>query len=396
LLAGRYTPQLQAAMSRLGSKLPFRQAQEEVWYSHGVKVSEATTRRTTYKSGRAAETIVRQEVERLEREAPECISPGKPLILSADGTYVPLVGGEWREVKCLVVGEFERHYEETSWQSEVKTEAISYFARSYAIRDFERYALAELHRRGIEAAETVVAVNDGAEWIQSFLDYHCPEAIRIIDFVHALGYMAEVGRAVWGSDKTAFSSWLSHMAHQLKHRPPHHTVADLRLLEPKAITDEQAEALHRAIRYLQTRLSMVDYAHFRRRGYPIGSGCVESGHSVVVHSRLNQAGMHWASDHIDPMLAMRTLICNDRWAEGWQQIVAYQQQERHCRRPTVTAQPASQPVTFAALEAAGLLSKPEVPVKAESESAEKKSRKPAKDHPWRRGIWPTKESWRWN
>jgi hypothetical protein len=100
--------------------------------------------------------------------------------------------------------------------------------------------------------------------------------------------------------------------------------------------------------------------------------------------------MHWAPDHIDPMLAMRTLICNDLWAEGWQQIIAYQQQGRHRRRPTVTEQPASQPITFAALEAAGVLSKPEVPVK--SESAKKNSRKPAKDHPWRRGIWPTKES----
>jgi hypothetical protein len=43
----------------------------------------------------------------------------------------------------------------------------------------------------LEKAATVVAVNDGAGWIQSFIDYHCPQAVRIIDFAHALGYIAD-------------------------------------------------------------------------------------------------------------------------------------------------------------------------------------------------------------
>jgi hypothetical protein len=54
---------------------------------------------------------------------------------------------------------------------------------------------------------------------------------------------------------------------------------------------------------------MLDYAHFRRRGYPIGSGCVESGHKVVVQRRLKGAGMRWAKPHLDPMLALHNLRC---------------------------------------------------------------------------------------
>jgi hypothetical protein len=58
-------------MSRLGSKLPFPEAAEEVWYSHQTEVAETTLRRVTYESGRAAEAASRQEVEMLYRAGPE-------------------------------------------------------------------------------------------------------------------------------------------------------------------------------------------------------------------------------------------------------------------------------------------------------------------------------------
>ena len=29
---------------------------------------------------------------------------------------------------------------------------------------------------------------DGAEWLQGFIDYHCPQAVLILDFPHAGRY----------------------------------------------------------------------------------------------------------------------------------------------------------------------------------------------------------------
>jgi hypothetical protein len=43
---------------------------------------------------------------------------------------------------------------------------------------FETLALTEMHRRGVENARAVAAVMDGAEWLQTFTDYHCPQAVR--------------------------------------------------------------------------------------------------------------------------------------------------------------------------------------------------------------------------
>lgn len=121
---------------------------------------------------------------------------------------------------------------------------------TYRVRDFETFALAELARRGLDKAETVVAVNDGAEWLQSFIDYHCPTAVLILDFAHALGYVAEAGRTIWGEGSDAFKSLFERCGHQLKHQPPQRTLAELSLLQPKAKGDEQAAVLDNARFYL--------------------------------------------------------------------------------------------------------------------------------------------------
>ncbi len=52
-------------------------------------------------------------------------------------------------------------------------------------------------------------------------------------------------------------------------------------------------------------------------GSMYGSGSVESAHKQVVQRRLKQAGMRWAPQHVNPILALRDLLCNGRWSEGW-------------------------------------------------------------------------------
>lgn len=397
LLPGYTTPRLQETLTRLGGKMPFEEAKEEFWFSHHTAVGEATCRRITYRNGRAAEAWDCQEAIRLEKEGFDEIEGQAKLVISADGSFIRLTNGEWREVKGLAVGEFETVDAALGVSEEVKTRNLSYFTRSYGVRDFETFALPELARRGLDEAETVVAVNDGAEWLQSFINYHCPTAARILDFAHALGHVAEAGRVIWGAESDTFKSWFEHCSHQLKHKPPQRTLAELSLLLPKAQGDEQATIIDNARFYLQRRLDMIDYPYFQRRGYPIGSGSVESAHKQVVQRRMKQAGMRWAPQHVNPILALRDLLCSDRWSEGWDNIVAFQlqqQREKRCQRALAKQPSPSLPLTFSALQAAGLLPTPEVA--EERPPAPKKPKRDPKDHPWRKGIWPTKESWRWS
>ena len=324
--------------------MPFAQAAEEVWHAHQIKVEEATVRSVTHRHGKRAEAIEKREVARIAKEKPVSAENPKQLFVSVDGAYVALTNGEWKEVKTMVIGGFSQQLNKKG-KVVVTSENLSYFGRSYRVREFEEGALAELHRRGVENASLVVTVNDGADWIQNFVDYHIPDAIRILDFCHALEYMAEAGKAIWGESDT-FQQWFTRVSHQFKHKPPQETLAELDLLFAKANSDEQAALINRAYLYLKKRLDLIDYAHFRRKGFPIGSGSVESAHKLLFQSRMKQSGMRWAESHVDPMLALRSLICNGRWDSGWQQIVDDYWQQLFLSLKPVASTPPPAPPTF--------------------------------------------------
>lgn len=375
--------------------MPFAQAAEEVWLNQRTAVKESTLRGVTHRYGRLAEELERQEAERIERERPEAAVQPEKLLVSEDGAFIHLTTGEWREVKTMVVGDIEPVWSEKGGDMVVKTKNLSYFSRSYEIREFERYALAELHRRGVAKAQLVATVNDGSSWIQSFADYHFPKAVRILDFRHATDYVVAAGKAAWGEGNERLAAWLRRTIQQLKHKPPRQTIADICLLENKVDSDEQRATIDNARRYLQKRVEMIDYPHFQAQGLPIGSGSVESSHKVVVHSRMKQAGMRWAEHHVDPLLALRNLVCNGRWSSGWSQIVALYWHQRHLHFQQQAKQqlPHLKPITFDSVKVAPDTS-PVQPVKQPSKN--KQPYRPAPDHPWRQGLWPTKESWRWN
>ena len=402
LLPGQYTPQIQEVMTRLGSKLPFEQAAEEVKFNQGVKVNEATVRRTTEGYGVAAEAIARAEVEELERKMEPAEAKPEQVMVSADGVFIALTTGEWREVKTVAIGEFEKIWNSKKGEMEVHSHNLSYFSRTYPVREFERYALAELHRRGVFNAQVVAAPNDGSTWIQSFSDYHIPQAERILDFSHAVGYVAEAGKVAWGEATDAFGAWFGRTRHQLKYKPPKHTLNDLQLLLPKASSEADMAIIDQAHDYLERRLSQIDYPYFRARGLPIGSGSVESSHKVVVHSRLKQAGMRWAEPHVNPMLALRNLVCNGRWQEGWNQIAAFHWQQQHkqwrqqARKqrpfgPTPIPDPTPEPTPLVAAP----VTKPAQPSPT-SDSKRQQPYRPPDDHPWRRGFWPSREARRYS
>ena len=329
LLRGAYTPQVQEAITRLSSRMSYREAHQELELLWKVKISKGGMREVTMRHGRMADALIGEKVAHLEATAPTPSAQPEQMVMGTDGAMVQLTSGEWREVKTVSFGEFCSHWDAKECKVVTKTDNISYFSRAEPAEAFSRSALVEWHRRGGENAHTVVAVQDGALWIQSFIDYHCPQAVRVIDFAHALEYVATVGRAIYGTETEAFQQWFARMSKQLGHQPPQRTVSELWLLYRQHPDHPEGEAIELAIRYLEKRLAMIDYPHFRRQQIPIGSGNVESGHKVVMQQRMKQAGMRWAEENLNPMLALRVALCNQTWNTNWREIEARARQERY-------------------------------------------------------------------
>jgi hypothetical protein len=379
------TPWLAEGLVRLGASAPFGQAARLLAHFTGTAISEATARRLTERAGAAWVQLELAEVACLEADplGTAETAPRGPTLqqVSVDGVFAPLVGGEWREVKLLAVGTVTHDH-----AAPPQTTDLSYFARLADHAAFGRQALAELHRRGTATAGTVVAVADGADWIQGFYDLHCPAAVRILDFPHALSHVAQAAQATFGPGTAATSEWVARQAHELKHGDPDRVLAALDAL-PLAQAAQPAEAprLRDETRaYLAARRAQIAYADFLAAGYPIGSGCAESAAKAVVQARLCGAGMRWAPAHVDPMLGLRAVGASDRWDAAWPQIV--RQFRQRARLDSSARRQARQPLAPPPPAVAATVA-PAAPPPPHREDAPPKrivNGRPTADHPWKR------------
>ena len=278
------TPQAEEGLVRLSTWLPFGRAAELLAALTGVQVSRASARRLTKAAGAAYEAVQTAEVEAIRRTLPEAPAGADRQVVSADGAFVPLRHGKWAEVKMLVIGEAGMGRD-----GALHTDHLSYFARLAGAETFSQVALVETHRRGLERAEAVCAVTDGAEWLQGVLDELCPRAVRILDFPHAAGYVSQIGQAVAQAGTDLPPTWLDEQLHTLKHEGP---TAVLEALRQLAAGHPHLEEVDAALAYLEKRVGQMQSPRYQAEGWPIGSGMVESANKLVMQARLKGAGRH--------------------------------------------------------------------------------------------------------
>ena len=389
LLPGSLSPHTHENLVRLGAWMPFEKAVGLLSDILKVDVSKSRGERCTEAAGAAYVAIQTEEADEMERQAPLAGKGSEKMVFSADGAMVPLLHGEWAEVRTLVIGDVPPPVmERGEWV--VHSHNLSYFSRLVTSERFEHLTLSEVHRRGLENSQQVAAVMDGAAWLQSLTDYHCPNAVRILDFPHAGQRMGQVSEAIWELGSADAKQWTQTLLHQLKHQGPDGVLEQLHTLQEQ---NPELDVLRENLAYLEKRTNQMQYPHFQQQGWPIGSGMVESGNKLVVEARLKGAGMHWKRENVDPMLALRNIVCSDRWTQEWpkieqrliQQITRRRKALRVKRRPTV------QPLEMPLPGIAGSDIPKKVPVSQTEgqtdnlvpSSQRTEPRRPAPNHPWR-------------
>jgi len=306
--------------------VPFEQASASLEDLLGVHVSPSTVRRVCLEVGKASLQLQDEQANPQARMQEEPVA--QQMVMSTDGAFVALTSGEWAEVKLLSIGEVNAPVRGAEQAKDVHTINVSYFARLEEASVFSDHASGEIRRRGIERAPAVCAVQDGALWLQQVVQAHRHDAIRILDFAHAAQYLSAIGEAVRARGWYLPAHWLQGVLHRLKHDGPDRVLEHIgwlcrRMKDPEVSKKE---------RYVCSRREQMRYPAFRQAGWPIGSGMVESGNKVVMQARLKGAGMRWEPGNVNPMLALRMALCNQRWQENWQQQWKEQQKVREQRR----------------------------------------------------------------
>ena len=96
----------------------------------------------------------------------------------------------------------------------------------------------------------------------------------------------------------------------------------------EAVTPQQAmgnRKIDNCWVYLNDHRGRTHYGKFRRGGYPLGSGGIESSNTFMCHVRLKRSGAWWYEATSNQMLALRCAMYNETLDQAF---VRYQQRRR--------------------------------------------------------------------
>jgi hypothetical protein len=375
LTRSRLSPRYEEHLVHLAAWMPFAHAAHMLETLEGVQVSEATVRRHTEDMGTICEVLQNDPERRLAERAP---APER-FAISADGAFVPLLGGTWAEVRTLAIGEVSQT------GMEVRTTKLSYFSRMTDAETFRQLVEGETRHRQVLAAKQVVGVMDGADWLQGLLDLHRPDAVRILDFPHAAQRVSAILDLLQQEGRVLPCDAIARCLHLLKHRGPRPVLRWLRYLTRGSGETSQ---VREHLAYLHKRESLMQYPSYQADGWPIGSGMVESANKLVMQARLKGAGMHWQASHVNPMLALRLSVCNDRWSQDWEPITARLRSMQQQTRLTSTKLRQHQATTSFVLAWMRFLlpSRPLSQPTPAPRPAAMVVGKPTAHHPWKRAV----------
>jgi hypothetical protein len=157
---------------------------------------------------------------------------------------------------------------------------------------------------GVIPEETVrlCVIGDGAEWIWKHVQALFPQAWQVLDYDHCAEYLHKVAQAQYG-DPLQAQEWAEATLTRLYLGKVGQVLGGLRRMQPTS--EEALKAIDNCWVYFTDHRSRTDYQTFRRGGYPLGSGGMESANKFICHVRLKRSGAWWYEESSNQMLALR-------------------------------------------------------------------------------------------
>jgi hypothetical protein len=247
----------------------------------------------------------------------------------------------WREPKLLIVVELDR-------RGRMVPGSRAVLDGTFAGPDELMELLAMyLHLLGAASAELVCLGADGAPWVWERWDWvirrvglEAKRVTKTLDWCHAAHHIGLALEHVV-ADKEVRRRWFKKLRKWLKQGDWWEVVLDLAGLAKDLPSNHDVWT---ELDYLNRhgKAGHLDYARFRRRGVPLGSGAIESAIRRVINLRLKGNSVSWYEGNAEGMLVLRCLVLSNRWDERFAESSASLASDRRLdwtfRSPDMPAQ----------------------------------------------------------
>lgn len=318
--SGRLTPELYGSVGRLGAEIPFERARDLLQDLTGVSLSENSVRDAT--QGVGTEALTQEQEWLADSHDMEVLlghdrlpSEAKPdrLYGSIDGVKVP-VDNEWRELKigCWHFGDDRPSPDHSPYEPQEQSRAtdITYYCDFLEAKAFGKLLWATGCQRLADQAKELVFLADGASWIWKLVQTHFPRAIQIVDWYHAVEYIAPIAKAAFGENTPESKAWQQEVRSHLWEGRFESVLSSFQRFRqhPKA-----GEVARKALTYYSNNRKRMRYALFRKKGLRIGSGTVESACKQIGTQRLKVAGARWTLEGARKTAKARAALLSNQW-----------------------------------------------------------------------------------
>ena len=164
----------------------------------------------------------------------------------------------------------------------------------------------------------VVFLADGARGLWNLKEKYFPEAVGILDWYHMSEYLWKAVYVFYHEGSQEVKDWIEDMEEKMIYGRVGDVIKGIRVrITKNKIKGKKLETLESVIEYFENNKERMKYNEYIEKGYPIGSGNVESACRYLIKDRMERTGMRWKYQGAQAILSIRATFLNGDLNDYW-------------------------------------------------------------------------------
>lgn len=308
---------LQDHMCRIGSKLPFDEASDELTSLLGIQSNGKQIERLCPKYGDQIDQVDWEKAHSQGVQLKISEHKSAPVYCMADGSMLLTREENWKEIKLGRIFSESQHITDISKGRGMITHS-TYCAHFGNSNDFwERFT------QEIPSRRKLVFICDGAKWLWNNIDDLYPESTQILDFYHCKEHICQFSKEYFKNNSVQKQKFIDDIIERLtsqKVESALEKIAELECSNQNGLKSKKEKLLA----YLSNNKKRIDYGKFKEEGLLIGSGPIEAANRDVIQKRLKLSGQRWTVEGAQQVVNLRVALKSNRWDKIISLINGYQ------------------------------------------------------------------------
>ena len=186
---------------------------------------------------------------------------------------------------------------------------------------------AEVKQR-IGESQRPICLFDGAHILWDLGEKYFPNAIYILDIIHVLDYLWDAVHVFEKKDSKRAKILTKFYLSMILEGKVGYVIGALRQRISKGkLGKKKRKIVEKAITYYENHREYMHYDEYLAKGYPIGTGVIESACGHLVKDRMQKSGARWKIVGAEPVLNLRSVYANGDW-QMYQQLRVKEEYKR--------------------------------------------------------------------